>query len=134
MMMVPQVSYSVAVKDYFSDTHVFVEDAGITAAANNNDPDHQSDEPDVIPLQISGTVDDDLSKLSANEMMMWGLANLWQQGEEGGYAVRHGHFPVNDFGHPRRGEEDPAGSDWPNFFEKAFPCLFPYGVGGPEAD
>lgn len=101
---------------------------------HNNNLDHQSDEPDVIPLQISGTVDNDLSKLSASEMMMWGLANLWQQGEEGGYAVRHGRYPVNDFGNPRRGEEDPAGADRPNFFEKAFPCLFPYGVGGPEAD
>ena len=44
---------------------------------------------DIIPLQVSGTVDNDLSKCMANEMM-WGLENLWKEGEEGGYAVRHG--------------------------------------------
>ena len=48
------------------------------------------DEPDVIPLLVSGTVDTDLSKMSANEMMMWGLANLWKEGREGGYSVHHG--------------------------------------------
>jgi len=62
--------------------------------------------------------------------MLWGLSNLWK--EEGGYSVRHGRHPVNDFGRPQRGEAvDP---ERPNFFEKAYPCLFPYGVGGPEAD
>jgi hypothetical protein len=58
--------------------------------------------PDVIPLQISGTFDTDLSNVSANNMMQWGLANLWEEGEEGGYAVRHGRCLVNDFGRPRQ--------------------------------
>jgi hypothetical protein len=44
------------------------------------------DGPDVIPLQVSGTIDTDLSNITANEMMMWGLANLWKEGE-GGYAI-----------------------------------------------
>jgi hypothetical protein len=47
----------------------------------------EGDGPDVIPLQISGTVDNDLSKCTANEMMLWGLSNLWKEGDEGGYLV-----------------------------------------------
>ncbi|KAF8145651.1 hypothetical protein K438DRAFT_1735322 [Mycena galopus ATCC 62051] len=92
-----------------------------------------ANDPDVIPLNFTGTVDSDLSKLSANEMMAWGLMNLWKEDKEGGYAVRHGRIPVNDFGQSQNPEEalDP---DRPNFFEKAFPCLFPYGRGGLEAD
>ena len=94
-------------------------------------------EPDVIPLLVSGTVDTDLSKMSANEMMMWGLANLWKEGREGGYSVRHGRRPVSDFGHPRpahNSEEESMDFNRPNFFEKAFPGLFPYGHGGIEAN
>ena len=53
-------------------------------------------EPDVIPLQVSGTIDTDLSKVTASELMAWGLPNLWKQDEEGGYAVRHGRQPVNE--------------------------------------
>ena len=73
-----------------------------------------------------------MSKLSGNEMMMWALSNLWEKGEEGGYAVRHGRQPVHDFPEHNIG----AGGDpnQMNFFEKAFPCLFPYGLGGIEAN
>ncbi|KAJ7815772.1 hypothetical protein B0H14DRAFT_2521644 [Mycena olivaceomarginata] len=58
---------------------------------------------------------------------------MWKEDKEGGYAVRHGRRPVNDFGLSQDPEQalDP---DRPNFFEKAFPCLFPYGKGGLEAD
>lgn len=77
-------------------------------------------------------MDVDLTTLSAKELMSWGLANLWKDGGEGTYAVRHGKKPVNDFGRPRAGEE--VAEDRPNFFEKAFPCLYPYGCGGIEAD
>jgi hypothetical protein len=65
--------------------------------------------------------------LSAQELTQWGLSNLWNEGQEGGYAVRHGQHPVCDFP-PLPGAEDQS-----NFFEKAFPTLFPYGVGGMEA-
>ena len=82
---------------------------------------------DVVPLQVSGAVDTDMSKL-----MAWGLANLWKEGKEGGYGVRHSHQPVNDFGCPQPGEQ--ADENCPNFFEQAFPCLFPYGEGGIERD
>ena len=39
-----------------------------------------------------------MSTMTANEMMLWGLANLWKEGKDGGYAVRHGQQPVQDFG------------------------------------
>jgi hypothetical protein len=83
---------------------------------------------DVIPLQVSGTVDTDLTKLTAKEIMLHGLANVWKEGREGGYTVRHG-APVRD--HPPDGRGSPLAE---NYFEKAFPCLFPYGCGGIEGN
>ena len=93
--------------------------------------------PDVIPLQVSGSIDCDLSNVTANELMKWGLANMWKDGREGGYAVRHGRQPVSDFP-PRTDCEEQDGdggcpAEQPNFFEKAFPCLYPYGQGGLES-
>ena len=78
--------------------------------------------------------------------MAWGLMNMWTRGQEGAYAVRHGRDPVSDFP-PRRKNRDNQGgapdastqddvsdtSMEPNFFERAFPCLFPYGLGGIDA-
>lgn len=84
-----------------------------------------TDEPDIIPLNLSGTVDTEMSAVTVNEMMLWGLINLWQEGKEGGYAVRHSRNPVCDY--PQHNTEDG------NYFEKAFPCLYPYGMGGIEA-
>ncbi|KAJ8516236.1 hypothetical protein ONZ45_g6447 [Pleurotus djamor] len=89
---------------------------------------NEEEAPDVIPLQISGVIDTDLTKVSANDLMMWGLSNLWREGKEGGYAVRYGKKPVNDFGRSLDGQPNKL-----NFFERAFPCLYPYGVGGIEA-
>jgi hypothetical protein len=48
---------------------------------------------------------------------------------EGGYAVRHGSF-ARDFGPALSGS---AGDEMENPSVYAFPCLFPYGVGGLEA-
>ena len=93
-------------------------------------PDESS--PDVIPLQISGSIDCDLSNVTASELMKWGLTNLWKDGREGGYAVRHGRQPVSDFP-PREPGDSECPADQPNFFEKAFPCLYPYGRGGLES-
>jgi hypothetical protein len=84
-------------------------------------------------LQITGTVDTDLSNISANEMMIWGLANLWKEDQEGAYLVRHGLKPASDFGRSREQKTRLFETSQPNFFEKAFPCLFPYGCGGVEA-
>ncbi len=89
--------------------------------------------PTVIPLQISGTIDTDMTNVSANELMLWGLANLWKEGNKGAYAICHGQTPVNTFGHQRDGDAATGpGDSSSNFFEKVFPCLFPYGCGGIE--
>lgn len=77
-------------------------------------------------------MDNDLSKVSSNELMAWGLHNLWQGQTEGGYAIRHG-APVNTFGQPPANSPPPNPSR-PNFWEQAFPLLFPYGLGGIEGD
>ncbi len=87
---------------------------------------------DVISMQCNGSLDLDLNEVPANELMQWGLQNLYQDGEEGPYQVQHGNIPVSDFGRPRHGEE--ANPDRENFFEKAFPTLYCYGVGGIERD
>ncbi|PBK58622.1 hypothetical protein ARMSODRAFT_900264, partial [Armillaria solidipes] len=65
--------------------------------------------------------------------MAWGLANLWKQGKEGGYSVRHGRKP-RDGGADNLDSGPEEANVKPNFFEKAFPFLFPYGRGGLEDD
>lgn len=76
----------------------------------------------------------DLTKLSSTELMTWGLANLWSEGKEGGYVERHGSRFVRDIGGPDVTSEDASDrTNSNNLFEQAFPCLFPYGVGGVEA-
>ena len=47
---------------------------------------------------MSGAADTDVMNVSANELMMCALSNLWKEGREGGYAVQHGRQPVSDFG------------------------------------
>jgi len=89
--------------------------------------------PDVVPLQVSGAADNNMTAMTANELMLWGLANLWQEGQEGGYTVRHGRRPVRDFRRAKPGEQLLQETDEDtNYFEKAFPCLYPYGCGGIE--
>lgn len=78
-----------------------------------------------IPLQAYGVTDVDMTKLTTQELMAWGLTNLWREGEEGGYGIYRGHRLVRDF---------PDAESDQNFFEKAFPGLFPYGRGGIEAN
>ncbi|KAG1865004.1 hypothetical protein DFJ58DRAFT_838742 [Suillus subalutaceus] len=99
---------------------------------NDKEELNDTEGPDIIPLQVSGTIDTDMSRLAASEMITWGLANLWNEGKEGGYAVQHGQKPVSDFP-PNPNEHGKQGEEHHNFFEKAFPCLFPYGEGGIEA-
>ena len=86
----------------------------------------------VVPLEKVGVMDTDMLQLSSNEMMMWAMAKLWGQGQEGTYAVWHSNQPVHDF--PDWHGMNDINIDHPNFFEKAFPCLFLYGYGGLEAD
>jgi len=56
------------------------------------------------------------------------LANLFDRSREGGYVVRHSMKPINDFGANSKltGTNNPLAA--------AFPVLFPYGVGGVEAE
>ncbi|KAG2087899.1 uncharacterized protein F5147DRAFT_748484 [Suillus discolor] len=49
--------------------------------------------------------------------------------KEGGYAIRHSHQPVSDFGRNQVGGED---LDRKNPLATTYPKLFPYGVGGIE--
>ena len=83
----------------------------------------------MIPLQFLGQHDIDLTKVSASELMTWALANVWDKGGEGAYAVKHGSQAVNTFGYdPARGRIDDK-----NYWEEAFPVLFPFGCGGFES-
>ncbi|KIK22944.1 hypothetical protein PISMIDRAFT_101567 [Pisolithus microcarpus 441] len=90
---------------------------------------------DVMPLQVSGMIDTEMSTITACKMMVWGLSNLWEEGREGAYMVRHGNRPINDSGQGRRNgtkvAEDIVATEM-NLFKRVYPCLFPYGVGGIE--
>ncbi|KAJ3729418.1 hypothetical protein C8R42DRAFT_570374, partial [Lentinula raphanica] len=64
--------------------------------------------------------------------MKWALSRLWDENEmsEGMYAVRRGGQPIPDFIRQAKVGEDITD----DFFEKAFPVLFPYGEGGLERE
>ncbi|KAJ8590086.1 hypothetical protein M405DRAFT_689170, partial [Rhizopogon salebrosus TDB-379] len=114
------------VVDQESDGYVPIYKEDNVEAGSDSD-----DLPSVIPLQATGTIDTDLTNISGHELMSWGLHNLWANGTEGEYAVKHGSNPVRDFRQPK----DTAQADIHgplNLFERAFPCLFPYGHGGME--
>ncbi|KAI9069330.1 hypothetical protein FKP32DRAFT_1559926 [Trametes sanguinea] len=134
VMSIVRQSTDAAVVLQESDGYVPEAAEGIGEDVEMDDVDEETADAAVIPLTVSGAVDTDLSKMSANELMLWGLANMWNEGREGGYLVRHGSHPVRDFpdgvNEANPSEED---IDVPNFFERAFPCLFPYGCGGFEA-
>ena len=55
---------------------------------------------------------------------------------EPGYLIRHGSKPMRDFGRPVKSHDQRSGNgdDDGNLFEKAYPCLYPYGVGGIEGE
>lgn len=65
------------------------------------------------------------------DLLSWGITNTWQNGKEGCYLVQHGGHFVNNFGHPQGGGPVP---EQDIVFEKVYPTLFPYGVGGIEAN
>jgi Helitron helicase-like domain at N-terminus len=85
---------------------------------------------DVIPLKFCGVEDTDLSDVSMNELMTYALANLTDEQAEGGYIVRH-HRPVSEFGHPKPGT---VNGPVRNPLMAAYPCLWPFGIGGIESD
>ena len=84
-----------------------------------------------MPLDISGAVDPGLQDLTTQDMMTWALSNSEEQDKECAYAIRYGNQPESTFGAMRNTDEDPGHVE--NFFEKAFPILYPYGCGGIEA-
>ena len=90
--------------------------------------------PVVIPLHVTGCVDTNLASLTLEELQRSALQNAWQDGEEGAYLVRHGSRPIRDFGRPQPGALPVETVSEGNLFERAFPCLYPYGVGGIESD
>lgn len=83
----------------------------------------------VVPLHNLAVVDTKLDRVRPEDLVQSGLVNLWSDGKEGGYAVQHGRKAISDFP-PREGEPDYT-EDY-NFWERAFPMLFPYGTGGME--
>ena len=60
--------------------------------------------------------------------MSFALANLFNTSKEGGYVVRHSMKAINDFG------ENASQTGAHNPLAAAFPILFPYGIGGIEAE
>ncbi|KAL1709671.1 hypothetical protein EV121DRAFT_252687 [Schizophyllum commune] len=84
---------------------------------------------EVIPFDISGALDVEMMHVKPSETMMSALSNLWRLGKEGGYIVRHGGQPVNEFGSAGNTEGD---EPLANLWERAYPFLFPHGIGGLE--
>ncbi|KAH7926341.1 hypothetical protein BV22DRAFT_1009279 [Leucogyrophana mollusca] len=89
-------------------------------------------EADVIPLKFLGITDINLNQLPLDELMKYALTNMDDNSKEGGYVVRHSRLPVSDFGR-QRSEDNPSQSRV-NPLAAAYPKLFPYGVGGIEAN
>jgi hypothetical protein len=85
---------------------------------------------DVIPLTMNGMMDMDMTKVTATETTVRVLTNLWNQNREGPYAIRHSYTAVSDFPDQTGSRSGAVAS---NIFEKAYPCLYPYGHGGIEA-
>jgi Helitron helicase-like domain at N-terminus len=72
----------------------------------------------------------DMSKITASDASFRAMMNLWNRNQEGLYGIRHSYRPVPDF--PPRSQAREMTTE-PNLFEKAYPCLYPYGCGGIEA-
>ncbi|KIY53331.1 hypothetical protein FISHEDRAFT_63402 [Fistulina hepatica ATCC 64428] len=96
--------------------------------------------PTVIPYELSGSLDCNLQNITTSELMQWGLKNMLNDEEdvdEKGYFIRHSGKPVSDFGRVPRMEgitrfDTQPHFDAKNYFEQAFPVLYPYGTGGIE--
>ncbi|KAG8788988.1 hypothetical protein FRC12_014015 [Ceratobasidium sp. 428] len=129
------------------------------AVSHSNDDDLEADKggPNVVPLQYLGVMDNDLTRVSPDTVVDWGLQNMHKYTQpshhEFSYAVRHG-VPVNMHQHkrwwiqmdPEKGlmsgpiwthkppKGQPADPARDNFWEAALTPLCPYGVGGIESD
>jgi hypothetical protein len=108
----------------------------IPNATNTQDPNTEGSEPNVIPLEYSGTAAADETQITPQELMRSALKKLTpdvqqQMLAEGGYLIRHGGF-ARDFG-PATSTQHTSEDEEPNPSVYAFPHLFPYGTGGLEA-
>ena len=94
-----------------------------------------SDGPAVIPLQLSGSFDTGVSSLSSESLMSTAMINAClDNDDETAYLIQYGSKPLRDFGQPSKSQAEAgtANDDEGNLFERAYPCLYPYGVGGIE--
>ena len=80
------------------------------------------DDAHVIPIQYIGVHDCEEAKLSANEVLLYALANADDDryGHEGGYAIIHGGQAVPDL---------PGANKSFDALAAAYPVLWPYGRG-----
>lgn len=76
----------------------------------------------MIPLQYLGVHDVDQAQIPDSQLANYGLANLWSQGREGGYAVQHDWNALSEF---------PSATQ-ASIWELTYPDLYPFGYGGPE--
>ncbi|KIN94129.1 hypothetical protein M404DRAFT_35377 [Pisolithus tinctorius Marx 270] len=115
--------------DAANDIPMVADQSDDRAPCNEVDADLASDDRgDVIPLHVLGVADIEQTKVSPSELMAQALANISDNTHEGGYVVRHGHMPINDFAPTANSGvmHNPLGA--------AFLVLFPYGRGTIEAE
>lgn len=94
-----------------------------------------ADDADVIPLQYLGACGNDLSSITAQDLLDFAINNCDESREEGAYAIRHGSKPMNTFGQPHKGATDAEKEDVlrTNPMASMFTTLFPFDEGGIEA-
>ncbi|CEL62289.1 DNA repair and recombination protein pif1, mitochondrial OS=Schizosaccharomyces pombe (strain 972 / ATCC 24843) GN=pif1 PE=1 SV=1 [Rhizoctonia solani AG-1 IB] len=115
---------------YVSGNNIYEEAGDISSLPLEDE--HTCDNPDVVPLQYLGAMDNEGTKITSRDILECGLANLLKQSSNSEmYAIRYG-APTNTFGQPRHGELADPGRG--NYWERAFPMLYPYGIGGIESD
>jgi hypothetical protein len=86
----------------------------------------------VVPLQAHGVIDAEASSLSNQDVLANAFANMSRSSEES-YIVQHGSAFVNEYARQVASGVHYAGTtEDPNHLLGAFPCLFPYGLGGFE--
>ena len=83
----------------------------------------------VVPMTASAVIDTDMFTLSPADILSAGMKNMSDDIQECAYAVRHGSKPVRDFP-PSKSSTEVTAADARDYFERSFPCLFPWGEGG----
>ena len=84
---------------------------------------------------MSGSVETDVTEVTSDSLLTQAVSNM-RDSREGTYGIVRGSRPVNEFGRPPREEgssQREADTTNDNLFVRAYPCLFPRGVGGIES-